>query len=283
MWFFLTLTAPSFGLIHRVPRQGQRRCRCGGLHDSDDGDFRGVAIDPDSYEYEGQVCWNRDCGVLWDRTRRRLERLFGARASYAVVRQWQARGALRRHSIIRVPSSTDIAPHEVARAAAAATASIAGRTLAWGTQVDCRPIPIDPVSSAHHIAYLSEIIGYSVKSIGSSAAAPISEHSHRLDAAAHRMRCKPGCGEGGTAVWLLLTAGMAPGHRWFRFHGIRPSPDLPVQSRLKFVEGSLIRFQPSRVTPVVFGVPNGLGACSIRSNIRSCTHSLSSSERVACT
>jgi hypothetical protein len=193
VWFFLTLTAPSFGLIHRVPRQGQQRCRCGGLHDSDDGDLRGVAIDPDSYDYDGQVCWNRDCGILWDRTRRRLEHLFGARAPYAVVREWQARGALHHHSIIRVPGPTDIAPHEVARVARAATASIAGRTLAWGTQVDCRLIPIDPVSSARHIGYLSKMIGYSVKSIGSSAAAPISEHSHRLDAAAHRMRCKQGC------------------------------------------------------------------------------------------
>jgi hypothetical protein len=72
-------------------------------------------------------------------------------------------------------------------------------------------------------------------------------------------------GEGGTVVWLLLTAGMALGHRWFRFRGIGLSPDLTVRSRLKFGESSSIRFQPPRVTPVAFSVPNGLGAFLILS------------------
>ena len=96
---------------------------------------------------------------------------------------------------------------------------------------------------------------------------PLQYQSTLIDSTLQPIECAASqvVGEGGTVVWLLLTAVMAPGHRWFRFRGIGPSPDLPVQSRLKFVEGSLIRFQPSRVTPVVFSVPNGLGAFLIRS------------------
>jgi hypothetical protein len=72
-------------------------------------------------------------------------------------------------------------------------------------------------------------------------------------------------GEGGAVVWLLLTAGMALDHRWFRFRVIGPSPDLTARSRLKFGERSSIRFQPSRVTLVVFSAPNGSGAFLILS------------------
>jgi hypothetical protein len=58
---------------------------------------------------------------------------------------------------------------------------------------------------------------------------------------------------------------MALGRPLFRYRVIGPSPDLTVRSKLKFGEGSWIRFQPSRVTPVVFSAPNGSGAYLILS------------------
>ena len=190
-WLFLTLTAPSYGRVHRVPRRpgSPQRCGCGRVHGPDDGDLRGAPLDPSAYDYDGQVGWNRDMGALWDRTRRRLERLLGDGLSYAVVREWQARGVLHVHAIVRVPGGMTVSPVQVAAEARAATASVAGRLVGWGEQVDCRRVPGDPVDTARHIGYLAKMIGYSVKSVGSSAAAPASEHARRLDHAAARMDC----------------------------------------------------------------------------------------------
>ena len=39
---------------------------------SADTGLRGVPLDLATYDYASQVAWNRDAGVLWDRTRRRL-------------------------------------------------------------------------------------------------------------------------------------------------------------------------------------------------------------------
>jgi hypothetical protein len=66
--------------------------------------------------------------------------------------------------------------------------------MAWGAEADCRSIPRDALESARHIGYLSKMIGYSVKSLGSSQHAPVSEHARWLDDAAHRMPCKQSCG-----------------------------------------------------------------------------------------
>ena len=73
-FYLLTLTVPSFGQLHRVPRSETStvpRCACGAVHTLADAGLRGVPLDPSSYDYDGQVAWNRDSGLLWDRTRRR--------------------------------------------------------------------------------------------------------------------------------------------------------------------------------------------------------------------
>ncbi|WP_314431232.1 replication initiator [Microbacterium lacticum] len=66
-FYLLTLTAPTFGRVHRVPRDGGKppaRCGCGAFHTVRDAGLRGVPLDPASYDYAGQVAWNRDSGVL---------------------------------------------------------------------------------------------------------------------------------------------------------------------------------------------------------------------------
>lgn len=97
----LTLTAPSFGAVHRVPREasprlsadaraawqaraGRTKCRCGQVHAVGDR-LAGVALDVDSYDYEGQAAWNAGFGRLWNRTATRLARDLGlsARLAYA--------------------------------------------------------------------------------------------------------------------------------------------------------------------------------------------------------
>ena len=52
-FYLLTLTAPSFGCVHRVPKaEGAKipRCGRGALHSEADGDLRGMPLDVASYD-----------------------------------------------------------------------------------------------------------------------------------------------------------------------------------------------------------------------------------------
>jgi uncharacterized Zn-finger protein len=111
---FLTLTAPSFGLVHtrrtastgRVlpcrPRRKPAMCphgidlRCSRHHDQDES-LLGLPLCLDCYDHEAQVVWNAHVGELWRRTviglRRRLVRVARdrgttVRLSYAKVAEF---------------------------------------------------------------------------------------------------------------------------------------------------------------------------------------------------
>ena len=114
---FLTLTAPSFGPVHTrtVTRRGHViPCRCGERHHPDDPRL-GTALDPDSYDYDGAVLWQAHAGALWARftiaLRRALAAALGVRArefrdharlSYAKVAEYQRRGLVHFHAVIRL-------------------------------------------------------------------------------------------------------------------------------------------------------------------------------------
>ncbi|MFD9832465.1 replication initiator protein RepSA [[Kitasatospora] papulosa] len=167
---FATLTAPSFGPVHNRPDTG--RCRCGTTHRPDD-DTLGTPLDPDSYDYAGAVLFNNHAGNLWQRFTNRLRREIAARAgltqrelketarvSYGKVAEFQKRGAVHFHAVIRLdgPDGADSPPPSWAsvqllddsiRSAAAhsyttitvpAAAGQPTRELRWGTQLDIRPI-----------------------------------------------------------------------------------------------------------------------------------------------
>ncbi|MFG2638197.1 replication initiator protein RepSA [Streptomyces sp. NPDC048362] len=167
---FATLTAPSFGPVHNRPDRGT--CRCGTRHPADDPTL-GTAIDPATYDYAGAVLFNNHAGELWQRFTNRLRRELAARAglsqrelkesarlSYGKVAEFQKRGALHFHAVIRLdgPDGPDTPPPSWASAglltdaihAAAAhsytSVSVPGvqdepaRTFRWGTQLDVRPV-----------------------------------------------------------------------------------------------------------------------------------------------
>ena len=114
---FLTLTAPSFGPVHTrtlTPRGHVIPCRCGERHHPDDPRI-GTALDPDSYDYAGAVLWQAHAGMLWARftiaLRRALAAALGvngaefrehARLSYAKVAEYQRRGLVHFHAVIRL-------------------------------------------------------------------------------------------------------------------------------------------------------------------------------------
>ncbi|MEU1850076.1 replication initiator [Streptomyces sp. NPDC019990] len=122
---FVTLTAPSFGPVHRAtdlcrPRRDRERCEhgrplgCGAVHDPDERSV-GQPLCRDCYDYTGHVLWHAHASKLWDRfvidVRRRLASSVGlvqsrfaeqARLSFARVAEYQKRAAVHVHAIVRL-------------------------------------------------------------------------------------------------------------------------------------------------------------------------------------
>ncbi|WNO72288.1 replication initiator [Streptomyces sp. AM8-1-1] len=165
---FATFTAPSFGPVHNRPSSG-RPCRCGDRHDEQDAAL-GTPLDPDAYDYEAAVLWNAHAGALWRRfsiyLRREVAKRAGltqrafrdhARISFAKVAEYQKRGAVHFHAVIRLdgPEGGDTAPPVWATAelltdairAAASAARVTGpevdgraHSFRFGRQLDVRTI-----------------------------------------------------------------------------------------------------------------------------------------------
>ena len=133
---FVTFTAPSFGRVHTRKTQGRlvlpchphrqgARCPhgtrdgCWHRHDADDPRL-GEPLCPSCYDAEAQVLWNALAPELWRRTtiaiQRALARQVGldeatlrqvVRVSYAKVAEFQRRGAIHFHAVIRLDAATD--------------------------------------------------------------------------------------------------------------------------------------------------------------------------------
>ncbi|MFI2721617.1 replication initiator [Streptomyces collinus] len=113
---FVTLTAPSFGPVHnrKTDSTGKTRpCGCGNHHTEDDPAL-GTPLDPATYDYTGAVLWNAHAGQLWGRfttyLRRALAEHLGMtqkalnsalRVSFAKVAEYQKRGLVHFHAVIR--------------------------------------------------------------------------------------------------------------------------------------------------------------------------------------
>ncbi|GAB2749898.1 replication initiator protein RepSA [Salinifilum aidingensis] len=121
---FVTLAAPSFGEVHAAhksgkpchPRRNPHVCphgvtfSCLQRHESGD-EYAGRPFCLDCYDHHAQVVFNSQAGELWRRTtinlRREITRLgksCGAqlRISFAKVAEFQARGVVHFHALIRL-------------------------------------------------------------------------------------------------------------------------------------------------------------------------------------
>jgi hypothetical protein len=169
---FLTLTAPSFGPVHSrrtTPAGRVTPCGCRDRHHPDDPRI-GSPLNPDSYDYVGSVLWQAHAGQLWHRftiaLRRALAGHLGvpvrafpdtARLSYAKVAEYQRRGLVHFHAVVRVDGPdgpADAAPAavtpDVLREAVTTAAAVVALTverpdgtplvLRWGAQLDLRQI-----------------------------------------------------------------------------------------------------------------------------------------------
>ena len=203
---FATFTAPSFGAVHRRVVDaggGVRRCRLGGpdtcehgipmrcpeRHAEDDPRI-GQALCSACYDYEAAAVWNANLGALWRRTITYLPRELAVlgglsvaalrsqvRVAYAKVAEFQARGSVHVHAVIRLdgPDGPDTAPaggataqrlaEAVARTAARVAVTVAGPggrelMIRWGSQIDTRPISADRDAGDGHGA---GVAGYLAK------------------------------------------------------------------------------------------------------------------------
>ncbi|MEU8382099.1 replication initiator [Streptosporangium sp. NPDC048865] len=241
---FATFTAPSFGAVHahRTGKDGKTLpCRprrdapicphgrfegCGKRHDRDDPQT-GQPLCVDCYDYSGAVLWNAHAGELWRRFTQALPavlaRLLGVRRahlrevlrlSYAKVAEYQARGLVHFHAVIRLdgPDGPTSPPPDWAtvplldtaiRQAAAQVVVPASKQspeapppvlLRWGDQLDVRPVylstDLDGVSDQRVASYVAKYatkgaesagtVDRRIRDAGDIARLDVTEHARRM-------------------------------------------------------------------------------------------------------
>ncbi|MCI3930172.1 MULTISPECIES: replication initiator [unclassified Streptomyces] len=246
---FLTLTPPGFGAVHRAsdtgpckPQDPAARCEhgrplaCHQRHDSR-APLVGQPLCPDCYDHTGHVLWHACAGRLWNRfchaVRRRLATLAGIAQtrlrehlvlSFAKVAEFQRRGAVHFHAVIRVdgpngpstpPSAwatAELLEQAVREAADSAhvhspySPATGERLIRFGTQLDVHPITTaldsttavtDDAVAAYIAKYVSKSVGdaggvdYRITHYASIHHAPVNAHLRALMATCWRLGALP--------------------------------------------------------------------------------------------
>ncbi|MGW9480557.1 replication initiator [Saccharomonospora azurea] len=254
---FVTLTAPSFGRVHtrRVSKRGRvMPCGCGQSHHREDDPRLGTPLDPETYDYEAAVLWQAHAGKLWHRFTVRLRRELASRAglrvrdfadharlSYSKVAEYQRRGLVHFHALIRLDGPTgpaDRAPawattNMLAEAITAAAGGVVVTTerpdgsrlpLMWGSQLDIRPVEHNGTEDGEGIgekALAGYIAKYATKGTGTvdGADRPLRSELHieHLRISEHHRRMIRTCWElGGLKVYAELNL-----RRWAHMLGFR--------------------------------------------------------------
>ncbi|WP_157431348.1 replication initiator [Actinomadura hibisca] len=272
---FATFTAPSFGAVHtrhvrRHTCTDRVRCTCRpapcharrdtstcshgqpaacfARHDS--GDVRlGQPLCLDCYDHAAHVVWNNHAAELWRRTKqditRHLNRLArrrglpSVRVSHGKVAEFQARGAVHFHALLRLdgidpddPAAVVPPPagltaadlDDAVRAAARLTCATdphperpGGWRIAWGEQLDVRIIGASgqSVSDAMVAGYLAKYATKSTETAGHT--------SRRLHATNLGLYARPDGTHTERLVWAAWTLGEHPGfdslRRWAHMLG----------------------------------------------------------------
>lgn len=192
----LTLTAPSFGRVHSA-RPGRAPCHpgspsgrcphsrplaCFGRHEAGD-ELVGTPLCGDCYDYDAQVLFNATVPELWRRTSvylpRLLARVLGLaqsgcadryRVSFARVAEFQRRGAIHLHVVVRLDRHDGTVPevdaHLLALASTMAAKAVyvrsGGHSFHWGHEVHADVLDRKDGTRAGRIgAYVAK---YAVKS-----------------------------------------------------------------------------------------------------------------------
>ena len=267
---FATFTAPSFGLVHNrvvrnctCPDPARCTCQAAPCHPRRDkptcdhghaltcyirhhpGDPQiGQPLCLDCYDHDGHVVWNNSAGELWRRTKQAIERYLNTlarqrhlpplRVSHGKAAEYQARGAVHFHVLLRVdglddhdpdtltPPPAGITAADLENAIRQAAAAIRYRTpphpgqpggwlITWGTELDVRAIAMhgtNPVTDNMVAGYLAKYATKGTEITGHS--------SRRLDASTISVYADPA----GTHVQRLIHAARTLG----RWHAGNPWP-----------------------------------------------------------
>ena len=220
---FATFTAPSFGPVHSRPVRthtctNKVHCRCQAQpcharrdteicphgrklacftrHRADDPRL-GQPLCPDCYDHPAHVVWNNSTGELWRRTKQAVERhlnqlarhrglAYGVRVSHGKAAEYQARGAVHFHVLLRLdghdehdpeqllppPPGITVADLEDATRHAVATitcltpphpAKPPGWYITWGDELDVRSITMRGTGTVTDLMVASYLAKYSTK------------------------------------------------------------------------------------------------------------------------
>jgi hypothetical protein len=198
---FVTLTAPSFGAVHTTRADGgacqpgtqSSRCphhrprNCFDRHERGD-PMAGQPLCPRCYDQAGTVIWNARAAELWRRTtialRRRLASTAGLTvrqldkgqaAAFVKVAEYQERGVVHFHALIRLDPTGAVQPinsetlagaiYETVPRVRIANPHQPERPIQWGQQTDVTIVPAGERSSV--AAYLAK---YATKSVDTGGA-----------------------------------------------------------------------------------------------------------------
>lgn len=166
-FFFVTFTAPSFGRIRD-----------------------GVPADSRRYEYRNQVTWNQQSSALFHATTVALERRL-PESEWVFVREWQKRGAIHFHGIVRVPRWIEAS--DVWRELKALRA-VQSNGIGWGRQMNVQQVTGE---ASNTVRYMSKVVAYTSKHQGGQRGGPsenVADFYSRLDEHARNLVCnKSGC------------------------------------------------------------------------------------------
>ncbi|MER5426969.1 replication initiator [Streptosporangium roseum] len=242
---FVTLTAPSFGTVHTrrekngtvLPCHARRDAAtcphgqimsCTVRHGADDSCL-GEPLCPECYDHAGSVLFNAMSPELWRRfteaLRRRVAKTAGltqrelreqAVISFAKVAEYQRRGVVHFHAVIRVDgpkgpitappawATADLLADAVRHAASAVAVTVPAvpgepvRTFRWGAQLDVRQITMDgDLTDQAVAAYIAKYATKAAECVGTLdrrinplddlTALPIRDHARRLIAECLRL------------------------------------------------------------------------------------------------
>lgn len=267
---FATLTAPSFGLVHAAKkpgRPGSRRCHprsgdrkqlcphgrprwCMAVHDHTD-PATGQPLCPDCYDYAAHLVWQWWAPELWRRftitLRRRLAQHLGVsetaarrlvRVQFAKVAEYQRRGVIHFHALIRLdgqPTDHDTYPAPAVHVDTADLAQLvidaaravtyhappvdAGdipRLLRFGVQVDARPVTGSAYRDEHGDQLHPETVAAYIAKYATKAAADLPADGQHGNGHLRRLQTDVRA-LAGRALLANLTVDAAPYRGWGRW------------------------------------------------------------------
>jgi len=214
---FATLTAPGFGPVHAHllgpdgtplrcrPRRDRPVCQhgnalsCSRIHGPDD-PCLGEPLCPDCFDYDGAVIWNNLLGELWRRTMihlpRRMAKLAGmtqkrlhelVRVSYVKVAEYQHRGLVHLHALVRLDKrmpayradelrapakrfTVQVLEHALRAAVAHVSVKVPDElgagTIGWGKQLDVEQLCTDEQQRPRRAGYLAKYTTKSTEQAG---------------------------------------------------------------------------------------------------------------------